>query len=694
MTSVEELANKILEYKQERDNSAINVQEIESLLKTFSSKNITIQEWNALIAKLEAVLHIASLDDSELLTKIKDILIEMQKTVPITVDFNRFVKDVVPNGPLVQKDYIYAEWLIIDDLNREVATFGLDLYPATKREAGLMSASDKEYLDSIPSIISTLKKNAFQEVDSLPLTGEEGIIYLILKDATRNVYSQYIWETDKYIPLGDTAIDFSGVSKATNFENDTETGSLKQIVEPGKEHAAAPNKNETYGAKGKYSTVLGATSVAEGKRSFAHGTQNASRGGSSHAEGDSTETGIDAYGAHSEGYKTKTDAPYSHVEGWGNKIVKEIVSQKEDMKISGTWTLKTNLPALSSIKIINNLRYFYTRLTATEEVQRVSTSLKFETSKTIRDNDLTTGNALVYQGTSQIKNNTIVFTETYISQEDLDVIKMFFTKEQPEVKRYINAGTYRIKDTIYQLIFNQSIMFYSNNMPFTSFSSRNIYGDTTFSFDNQDVGIITAHGDIQWLDEYKEIKVNTRQEVSDNFYLWFNVCTELVTPTPPVLNDSNGDNSHTEGIGNITLGWASHTEGQGNRNYAHYSSVKGTNNTAGKLKEKSTTHEGHITTTTYMASGNSIDVGGSGNKAEYSNQTVRGQFNANKESTLLEIGNGENDSTRSNAFEVHKDGHAEVKAMGTTNNSVATKEYVDNHETAFATDEEVQAIFR
>lgn len=49
---------------------------------------------------------------------------------------------------------------------------------------------------------------------------------------------------------------------------------------------------------------------------------------------------------------------------------------------------------------------------------------------------------------------------------------------------------------------------------------------------------------------------------------------------------------------------------------------------------------------------------------------------------LSSVGNGSSDNNRSNAFEVYKDGHAEVQTMGNTDNSVVTKKYVgDNYAT-------------
>lgn len=63
-------------------------------------------------------------------------------------------------------------------------------------------------------------------------------------------------------------------------------------------------------------------------------------------------------------------------------------------------------------------------------------------------------------------------------------------------------------------------------------------------------------------------------------------------------------------------------------------------------------------------------------------QLVVGSINKGNNDTIFEVGNGyvENDvRVRQNAFEVYKDGHAEVAVQGETNNSVATKEYVDTH---------------
>ena len=71
-------------------------------------------------------------------------------------------------------------------------------------------------------------------------------------------------------------------------------------------------------------------------------------------------------------------------------------------------------------------------------------------------------------------------------------------------------------------------------------------------------------------------------------------------------------------------------------------------------------------------------AGGNNSIAGYANQFIVGKFNSNKPDTYFEVGNGADDSNRSNAFEVYTDGHAEISAMGSTEKSVTTKKYVDD----------------
>lgn len=86
------------------------------------------------------------------------------------------------------------------------------------------------------------------------------------------------------------------------------------------------------------------------------------------------------------------------------------------------------------------------------------------------------------------------------------------------------------------------------------------------------------------------------------------------------------------------------------------------------------TAEGSNTT----ASGSMSHASGYYTEAKYGNQFVCGIFNDNQKNAIFEVGNGNNPIDKSNAFAVYTDGHAEVKVMGKTDNSVATKQYVDS----------------
>lgn len=73
----------------------------------------------------------------------------------------------------------------------------------------------------VDSIINNLKKATITVVETLPTTGEEGIIYLV---GTSAPYEQYVWEDSAWIDLGSTEIDL------TNYVNTTGTLTANQIV--------------------------------------------------------------------------------------------------------------------------------------------------------------------------------------------------------------------------------------------------------------------------------------------------------------------------------------------------------------------------------------------------------------------------------------------------------------------------------
>lgn len=112
---------------------------------------------------------------------------------------------------------------------------------------------------------------------------------------------------------------------------------------------------------------------------------------------------------------------------------------------------------------------------------------------------------------------------------------------------------------------------------------------------------------------------------------------------------------------NTTAGTAATAEGADNTIRGNYSHAEGQLNSA---------------------TGNYSHVGGYYNVAGYQHQTVIGRFNDNQMTTLFEVGNGQSDFYRSNAFEVYTTGDVKLSGslyVGTTiydrnNNAIAAVE--------------------
>lgn len=153
---------------------------------------------------------------------------------------------------------------------------------------------------------------------------------------------------------------------------------------------------------------------------------------------------------------------------------------------------------------------------------------------------------------------------------------------------------------------------------------------------------------------------------------------------------ATGVSSHAEGNYSKAIGVGSHAEGFSSKAAGDYSHAEGASNTASgnsshaegdiSIASGEDSHaEGYQTT----ASGSHSHAQNYRTTAGYDNQTTMGMYNINKSTTLLEVGNGSTEAN-SNAFEVYRDGHAEVQTMGTTDNSVVIKSELDTKQAKFA----------
>lgn len=66
---------------------------------------------------------------------------------------------------------------------------------------------DSTYTKSqVDNLVTTLKKNSYQVVETKPTSGEEGVTYLV---GTAAPYEMWIWEGSAWIDLGSTSIDLT-----------------------------------------------------------------------------------------------------------------------------------------------------------------------------------------------------------------------------------------------------------------------------------------------------------------------------------------------------------------------------------------------------------------------------------------------------------------------------------------------------
>lgn len=126
--------------------------------------------------------------------------------------------------------------------------------------------------------------------------------------------------------------------------------------------------------------------------------------------------------------------------------------------------------------------------------------------------------------------------------------------------------------------------------------------------------------------------------------------------------------------GDTQIGIGSHAENQSVA-IGDYSHAEGSSLSAGKLSHA----QGNNTQALHTAS----DASGYKTKTGRINQSVVGELNQGLSNTLFEVGNGtEQDSieSRSNAFAVYQDGHAEVQSNeATTDTTLTTKKYVTDN---------------
>lgn len=375
--------------------------------------------------------------------------------------------------------------------------------------------------------------------------------------------------------------------------------------------------------------VEGCNNSVSNGASAAHveGSNNEARGVSSHAEGASTK----AWGkqSHSGGYNTEAIGDYSFVHGISSKAMGEASvafgrnnSAYPDQFVIGKYAKTYSNP--NDIEI--PYEYF--------AVGNGDSSARKNAFTVYRD-----GHAEVQ--TMGTTDNSVVIKK-YVDNNS-GAGKKFGSSEV--FNDYENNKTYKYKG-----VKVTNITSTTDNSTFTLESVAGLAAGGTFNIafrtdDNNGINLHSTQLTIASIDATnKTITTTTKYSGPPTSIYLIYVVNSTATDTIPLY----AVYSHAEGIYTIASGNFSHAEGQ------------------------STT-----------ASGSCSHAQNFHTIAGYDNQTAMGMNNANKSTTLLEVGNG-SIQTASNAFEVYKDGHAEVQTQGSTDNSVVIKKSLDAKQDKFA----------
>lgn len=383
--------------------------------------------------------------------------------------------------------------------------------------------------------------------------------------------------------------------------------------------------------------VEGCNNSISNGASAAHveGSNNDARGVSAHAEGASTK----AWGAqsHSGGYDTVASGDYSFVHGISSKAMGE-----------ASVTFGRNNNAYTDQFVIGKYAKTYDDPNDTEipyeyfAVGNGDSNTRKNAFTVYRD-----GHAEVQtQGTT---DNSVAIKK-YVD-DNSGAGKKFGTSEI--FNDYENNITYEYKGVKVTNITDAT-----NSSTFTLESVAGLAAGGTFNIayksdNNSGINLYSTQFTIASVDTTnKTITTTTKYSGPPTSIYLLYVVNSTATDATPLYAVC----AHAEGQKTKAIGICDHAEGKSTQATGGCSHAEGLSTTA----SGSCSHAQNFYT-----------------RAGYADQTAMGTNNINKSDTLLEVGNG-SIQTASNAFEVYRDGHAEVQKMGTTDNSVAIKKYVDD----------------
>ena len=148
---------------------------------------------------------------------------------------------------------------------------------------------------------------------------------------------------------------------------------------------------------------------------------------------------------------------------------------------------------------------------------------------------------------------------------------------------------------------------------------------------------------------------------------------------------AEGKQSHAEGYNTKATGYTSHAEGtntvasgENSKAVGYGCQATGTNSFAEGENTKATQYNSHAEGTLSQANAVGSHAAGYYTIANTQFQFAVGKFNNSLDTDLFQVGNGNADNDRKNAFRVLQDGRAKVQTAPSENDDITNKNYVDN----------------
>ena len=507
--------------------------------------------------------------------------------------------------------------------------------------------------------------------------------------------------------MGDMAHAEGRYTKALGHHSHAEgngDGTNYVIAEGNASHAEGKNTH----AQGDYTHTEGYLTYTSGINSHAEGDSTKAYGPSSHTEGQSTVTGqLDENGnhipytgtashaegtstqaignnSHAEGYHTEAQGDYSHSEGFdttaiGNNSHAEGNSNTSGIKgfriISGKNSENDSNSQLLSLTMSNT-----TGLSKDDSVSFIAKGLLYRNYGTIQDiSDSTIDIKAPYDG----KLDSITFaTEGEVSTNpDYNIL---FVEQKPTIGDIeIGVGTHSEGEG--NIVIGQNAHGEGLNT-FNSGTAAHTEGNNTLAsgkHSHSEGWLTEATGNSSHAEGCQTDATGPFSHAEGNW----TTASDNSSHAEGYMTEALGIHSHAEGESTKASGPNSHAEGNlceaGNISHA-----EGYNTQAIPAEGKWVAHaEGVNTQATgtashaqgaeTSASGDHSHAGGYYTEAQYTSQTVIGEFNENKEDTLFEVGNGKSTDAndRKNAFEVYRNGS--IGLMGENGIRIFTPAMID-----------------